>query len=258
MKVYILNFLKYKDLIVELVRRDIAVKYRNSYLGVLWSLLNPLLMMVVLSIIFSTVFNNAIENYPLYLLTGRLIYSYFAEATNFAMDSIVVNHSLIKKVYIPKYFFPLSKVFSSFITSLVALIPIAGVMIFTGVGFSLYNLLALIPLIILLITCAGAGLILATVMVFFRDLKHFYSIVLMIIMYMTPIFYPASIIPEKYRAFIELNPLFPLVNMFRDAILYQRFFEISDLLQSIGYAITFLIVGSFVFYKFQDRFIFRL
>ncbi|GAA0378600.1 ABC transporter permease [Paenibacillus motobuensis] len=258
MKTQISNFFKYRDLLIELIVKDIKIKYRNSYLGVLWSLLNPLLMVIVLSIVFSTLFKHDIANYPLYLLTGRLVYSYFAEATNFAMDSIIVNSQLIKKVYVPKYFFPISRVISSFVTSLISLIPVVGVMIFTGVSFSLYNLLFFIPMLILMFISMGIGLILSTVTVFFRDLKHFYSILLTIVMYMTPIFYPANIIPDKYRVLIEFNPLFPVLSMFRDVLIYQQRFNYFDLIVSFAYAVFFVVAGMIMFYKKQDRFIFYL
>jgi len=227
-------------------------------LGVLWSLLNPLLMMVVLTIIFSEVFKSKIENFPVYVLTGRMLYSFFSEATNFAMNSIINNSQLLRKVYVPKYFFPLSRVCSSFITSLIGLIPIFLVMIITGVQFSFYNFLIVIPLFLLLVIAMGAGLILSTIFVFFRDMGHLYSVVLMILMYMTPIFYPASIIPDKYHWIIELNPLYPVLKMFRDLMINGQLFEWYELLIAGVYAVIYFVVGVFVFYKKQDRFIFHI
>ncbi|NKI24250.1 ABC transporter permease [Paenibacillus dendritiformis] len=252
------NFLKYKDLLLELIKKDIKLKYRNSFLGILWSMLNPLLMMVVLTIIFSTVFNNHINNFPVYVLTGRIIYQFFSESTNFAMDSIHANSQLIRKVYVPKYFFPLSRVCSSFITTLISTVPLLFVMLMTDVTFSWINIMFIIPLLYLLIISAGIGMLLASITVFFRDMKHLYSIVLMLIMYMTPIFYPASIIPEKYMPIIKLNPLFSVVEMFRDVVMYGQLPGLGAHFICIAYVFIYGTIGILVFYKTQDRFIYHL
>ncbi|WP_219835279.1 ABC transporter permease [Paenibacillus sp. R14(2021)] len=255
---YVANFIKYKDLLAELVRKDIKIKYRHSYLGVLWSLLNPLLMMIVLTVIFSAVFKNHIEHFPLYVLTGRLIYSFFSDSTSFAMNSIVDNSQLIKKIYVPKYFFPIARVLSTSITSLVSLIPIFIVMLISGVSFHLSNFLIVVPLALLIIISTGIGLILSVLMVFFRDLKHMYSIFMAVLMYMTPIFYPESIIPHKYLMFIELNPMYPILDMFRTLLNDGGGLHTSSLLLSCTYALFYLLVGLFLFYKKQDRFIFYI
>ncbi|NRG00454.1 ABC transporter permease, partial [Paenibacillus dendritiformis] len=246
------------DLLLELIKKDIKLKYRNSFLGILWSMLNPLLMMVVLTIIFSTVFNNHINNFPVYVLTGRIIYQFFSESTNFAMDSIHANSQLIRKVYVPKYFFPLSRVCSSFITTLISTVPLLFVMLMTDVTFSWINIMFIIPLLYLLIISAGIGMLLASITVFFRDMKHLYSIVLMLIMYMTPIFYPASIIPEKYMPIIKLNPLFSVVEMFRDVVMYGQLPGLGAHFICIAYVFIYGTIGILVFYKTQDRFIYHL
>ncbi|WP_367303816.1 ABC transporter permease [Paenibacillus dendritiformis] len=240
------------------MKKDIKLKYRNSFLGILWSMLNPLLMMVVLTIIFSTVFNNHINNFPVYVLTGRIIYQFFSESTNFAMDSIHANSQLIRKVYVPKYFFPLSRVCSSFITTLISTVPLLFVMLMTDVTFSWINIMFIIPLLYLLIISAGIGMLLASITVFFRDMKHLYSIVLMLIMYMTPIFYPASIIPEKYMPIIKLNPLFSVVEMFRDVVMYGQLPGLGAHFICIAYVFIYGTIGILVFYKTQDRFIYHL
>ncbi|CAH8767336.1 ABC transporter permease [Paenibacillus dendritiformis] len=258
MKKNIQNFLKYKDLLLELIKKDIKLKYRNSFLGVLWSMLNPLLMMIVLTVIFSTVFNNHIENFPVYVLTGRIVYQFFSEATSFAMDSIHANSQLITKVYVPKYFFPLSRICSSFITTLISTVPLLFVMLVTNISFSWVNIMFIVPLLYLLAISAGIGLLLASITVFFKDMMHLYSIVLMIIMYMTPIFYPASIIPAKYMPIIKLNPLYSVVEMFRDVVIYGQLPGLGLHLICLAYIFVYGIVGVFVFYRTQDRFIYHL
>lgn len=252
------NMIKYKDLFLELVKKDIKLKYRNSYIGVLWSMLNPLLMMVVLSVIFSTLFKSSIENFPIYVLIGRLVYTLFSESTSFAMDSVLANSQLIKKVYVPKYFFPISRICSSFITNLISLVPIIIVMLVTGMEFSFYNLLIIVPIVFMFLICTGFGLIMATVNVFFRDIKHLYSVILLILMYATPIFYPESIIPDQYKFILYVNPMYPVLHMFRDSVMYNSILSEEDIIFSCVQAVICLIIGLAVFYKKQDRFIFYL
>lgn len=258
MKQYILNLLKYKDLFFELVRKDIKLKYRNSILGVFWSMLNPLLMMVVLSIVFMELFRVEIPNFPIYVLIGRILYQFFSESTNFAMDSLHVNAQLIRKVYVPKYFFPLSRVCSSFITTIIALLPLFIMMVVTGMTFDWVNLLFMLPLLYLFIICSGIGLLLSSINVFFKDMKHFYSVMLLVVMYMTPIFYPVSIIPDQYLVLFWLNPLYPVVEIFRDIVMYGSMPDPTMHLLSIVYAVIYWIFGLFVFYKCQDKFIYYL
>lgn len=258
MRQNIRNFWKYRDLFFQIIKKDISIKYRNSFLGIIWSMLNPLLMMVVLTIIFSSIFKNQIPHFPVYVLIGRIVYQFFAESTNFAMDSIHVNAQLIRKVYVPKYFFPLSRIFSSFITTLISMIPILLVMVVTGIPFRWLNLLVIFPLIYLLFVSIGMGLILSAVNVFFRDMKHLYSIILLMLMYMTPIFYPAEIIPEKYMFIIQLNPLFDIVQMFRDVMINNVVPNLSTHLVSLSSAVVYCLIGVIVFYKSQDRFIYHI
>lgn len=255
MERFVRNLIRYKDLFIELIKKDIKLKYRHSYIGVLWSMLNPLLMMVVLTIVFEALFRRQIEHFPVYVLTGRVLYAFFAEATNAALDSIHANAQLIRKVYVPKYLFPTARVVSAFITNMAAFVPLILVMIVLGMDFSPYNLLVIVPLLLLLIISVGVGLVLATVAVFFRDMKHLYSVLLTILMYMTPIFYPESIVPERYLPIMELNPLFPVVRMVRDTLMHNTLPGAGDLLVASGYAVLYLIVGLVVFYWKQNRFI---
>ena len=255
---FVANFIKYKDLLFELVKKDIQLKYRNSVLGVLWSMLNPLLMTIVISIVFMTLFKSDIAYFPAYVMAGRIIYQFFAESTDFALASIQANSSLIRKIYVPKYFFPLSRICSSFVTTLIALVPFVLLMVVMGVPFQWTSLLFFIPLFYLFGISVGVGLLLSSIYVFFKDTKYLYSVFLTIIMYLSPIFYPASIIPEKFLLFIQFNPLFIIMEMFRDMVLYGSLPSALDHLVSILYMIVFGAVGLMVFYKSQDRFIYYL
>lgn len=258
MKRHVLTFIKYKELLWEFVKRDIKLKYRNSVLGIAWSMLNPLLIMVVLTFIFSNVFKNSIPNFPVYCLSARLLYDFFAQATSQSMGVIVGKSGLIKKIYIPKYLYPLSKVISSFIIFLISLIPLVIIMIVTGVPFNKMNILIIYPLIMLFFITLGISLLLTTVNVFFRDIEHLYSVILLIIMYMSAIFYSVDIINPEYSFVLELNPVYPIISVFRDCILNGAITTPLDWILSSVYACISIVIGLIVFYKNQDKFIFNL
>jgi ABC-type polysaccharide/polyol phosphate export systems, permease component len=252
---FIAAFMQYRSLLRELVLRDIRVKYRRSYLGLLWTLLNPLLMMVILTIVFSTLFTTNIENFPVYLLCGQVIFNYFNEATNTSMTSVIGNAGLIKKVYVPKYLYCLSKVLSAAITLFSSLIALFLVMLFTRSTFYLTTFLIFIPICYILLFSLGISLILSTVAVFFRDILHLYSVVLMGWMYLTPLFYPKEILPDFLQTFLPFNPLASIIQMLRELILYGSVPTVEQHIQCIIPCFLALIIGLYIFYKNQDKFI---
>lgn len=252
---HIKNFLKYKHLLKELVVRDIKVKYKRSVLGILWSVLNPLLTMIVITIVFSNLFRFEIENFPMYLITGQVLFNFFAESTNMAMISIYTNSQLIRKVYVPKYIFPLSKLLSTFVNLLFSLVAIIIVAIITKVKFKISIFFIIFSLIYLLLFSFGISLILSTITVFFRDVEHLYGVLLTAWMYLSAIFYPIDIIPEKYMIFFDYNPLYHIITHFRLALFYGEIpsFELNIL--CLKESLLLLIIGLIVFYKKQDKFI---
>ena len=191
-------FVKYRALIDQLVMRDIKTKYRRSILGLLWTVLNPLLMMTVLSIVFSYFFQRygEVENFPVYLLCGQVIFNFFNESTSIAMGSIVHSGELIKKVYVPKYLFPISKVMSSGVNLLASMIALVIVMVVTRSRVTPTILLALLPLLYVLLFSTGVSLFLSAAAVSFRDLMHLYSVLTTAWMYLTPVIYPMSILDD--------------------------------------------------------------
>ena len=252
------NFIKYYDLLIALLLRDIKIKYKRSILGFAWSILNPLLMMIVMSIVFSTIFKTDIKNFPMYLITGQVIFTFFSEATNMAMMSIIGNGGLIKKVYIPKYIFPLSKVMFSFTNMLFSLIAVVIVAIATKLPITPAILLFPLPLIYVFIFSLGVGLLLASYAVFFRDLLHLYGILLLIWTYLTPIFYPITILPENVKKVMMFNPMFVYIDNFREIILYGKVPSLSSNLLCICYSLIALLVGTLAFRKTKDKFIFYI
>ena len=186
---------KFVSLFGELVKRDLRLKYRRSVLGYFWSLLNPLMMMTVMMVVFSYMFRFEIENYPLYLICGQTMFNFFNESTTRAMFSIIDNGILLKKVYVPKYVFPISKVLSCFVTMSFSLLAILIVMVVTRVQFHLTILLFWVPMLYLLVFCCGMALVLSAMSVRFRDVTHLYSVLVMAWMYATPVFYPIEAVP---------------------------------------------------------------
>ena len=249
MKSYIENFKKYRFLLWELVKKGVKLKYRRSYLGILWTLLEPLMTMIVLSVVFGTLFGNKDPHFPVYILCGRLMYSFFSSATNGAMKAIRTNAGMIKKVYVPKYIYPLSSVLFNYIIFAISLIVLVVVSIVLKVYPTIYLAQAIIPLILLLITAFGVGMILSTMAVFFRDLEYLWSVGLMIIMYASAIFYK----PEK----LKCNPLYLLIHNFRQAV-FGMPMNMKFLAASIVFAIVSVIVGLIFFYKKQDEFILHI
>lgn len=252
---FIVNFSKYRFLLKELVKRDIKIKYRRSVLGIFWSFLNPLLTMVVLTIIFSSIFSVSIENFPVYFLTGKLVFDFFAQGSKGAMMSIIRNADIIKKVYVPKYMYCLGVIFSNFVTFTLSLIVLFMVMIATQADFTIYILYSILPIFLLLMFTIGAGLLLAALTVFFRDIEHLYGVFVTMLMYGSAIFYPASIIPEKYQFLFDLNPIYAIISLCRDSFLYGQMFDTGTLLYASVSSVVVLILGIFLFYKYQDKFI---
>lgn len=249
------DLFRYRWLLEELVSRDLKIKYRRSILGYLWSVLNPLLMMVVLTIVFSTMFRFDIPNYPVYLLAGQLLFAFFSESTSMAMNSIINGASLIKKVYLPKYIFPLSRVLSSFTTMVFSLLALFIVMVATSANF--YPTLILVPLVLLymLLFSLGVSLILAVAVVYFRDMQHLYGVFLSALNYLTPIFYPASVLPDWLKPYMVFNPLYNFIDFFRKILLYGQWPSADEYIICTIYAIGSLLLGSYVFEKHQKNFI---
>lgn len=261
------NIKKYKFLLSQLVIRDFKVKYKRSVLGVLWSVLYPLLMMMVMAIIFSNVFKFNMEgvNYLVYLMCGLVVFNYFSEATNNAMGSIFGNSALLNKVYIPKYIFPVAKCLFVGINFLFSLIPLLLIIIFSGnpaegtkCAFNVYYLLLPFIYVCMFMFTLGVGYILATVSVFLRDMVYIWGILLTILNYFTPLFYQLSMLPQEMQMIFKLNPLYIYINATREIILYSTMPTPLYLFACFGSAFIMLLVGLFVFKKNQNKFVYYM
>ncbi|MBA4701146.1 MAG: ABC transporter permease [Ruminococcus sp.] len=255
---YIQNFLKFNPLLGELVARDIKIKYRRSVLGVFWTLLNPLCMMIILSIVFSNLFKFDIENFPLYILSGQVIFNFYSDSTSGAMSSIIGSAALIKKVYVPKYLFVISRVFSSFINLMASFTALLIVMVATRTELHWTVFLVPIPLFLLVLFSLGIGLALAAITVKFRDIMHLYNVFVTALLYLTPVIYPMSILPPWLYKVVMLNPITNILMMFRDVMLENTIFNMTSLIIAILESLLSLGVGLYIFYKNQDQFILNI
>lgn len=250
------SFYKFRHLLKQLVEKDIKLKYRRSFLGYVWSVLNPLLVMLVMYIVFSHMFRSDIENFPAYLIIGQTTFTFMTEATNQSIFSILGNGPLLKKVYVPKYIFTLSKVTSSLVNMLFSMVAMFIVFIATKVPFSLYMLLIPIVLVELYIFTLGLSMFLAQASVFFRDIQYIYSVLTTAWMYLTPLFYPIEQLPEWLQKGIAIfNPMYHYVAQFRTLVLEQRIPDGSTLLYGFFLAFLFLLIGIRSFVRNQDKFI---
>lgn len=238
-----------------LVSKDFKLKYRRSMLGVLWSVLNPLLMMIVLTAVFSTVFRFNIENFPLYLILGQTLFTFMSDATSSAMSSIIDSAPLIKKIRINKALFPLEKVSFALVNFMVSLIAVVAVMLFFKVVPAVNILWLPFLLLTIFLFSLGIGLLLAALSVFFRDVMHLWSVLLTAWTYATPLFYPVEILPEWAVPIMNANPMYYYVSFFREIALYGSAPTLEQIAICLFCGVGALIVGFAVFKKQEKKFI---
>ena len=252
------TFERYSFLLHQLVSRDFQLKYRRSILGVLWSVLNPLLMMIVISSVFSYVFRFKIENFPVYLILGQTLFGFFSEATTGSMTTIIFSAGLIKKVYIPKYIFPVEKVLFSFVNFFISLIAVVIVMLIFRIPF--HGTLLFLPLLLLylLLFTLGIGILLSCAAVFFRDIIHIYGVFLAAWTYITPIFYPIDSVSPVMQKVLMFNPMTHYVLYFRDITMYGVVPTLRSNLLCLVVGVVSVTVGLLVFRRKQDKFILHI
>lgn len=251
-------FTRYGFLIRQLVQRDFKTKYKRSALGMAWSFLNPLLTMAVQYVVFSTLFQSDIPNYPVYLLSGIVFFNFFSEAVSMGMTSITGNASLIKKVYMPKYIYPVSRILSSLVNFVLAIIPLLLVMVITGTAFTPALLLLIFDMLCLLGFVTGMSLLLTTSMTFFQDTQFLWGVISMMWMYLTPLFYPESIIPAQFLTFYHMNPMYQYITFARICIINGVSPEPTAYLWCILSSVVVLGLGILTFKRHQDKFVLYL
>lgn len=248
------EFMDYLPFLKELVKRDFKIKYYKSVLGVLWTVLNPLIMAVISTIIFSTLFRRSIEYYPIYNISGHLILTFFSTATRQSLSSIYGHSGVFRKFKVPQYMYCLSNVTITFITLLFSTITMFILAIIIGVPLHFTILLTPLPLLLAFVFTLGCSLILAAYGVFFRDLNHLHGILTYALNFVTPTFYPIDIIPVEYRFIWEFNPLYLYVQMLREVFIYNTIPTEKSLIVATSYAVLTLILGILIFKEKRNKF----
>ncbi len=249
---------QYLFLLRELVSRELKRKYSRSRLGILWSILNPLLSMAVLSMVFSSMFRHSIENYPIYYLTGNLCWSLFTTSTNTSMTALVDNQTLLLQVKAPKMIFPLARVAAAFVNFLYSLAAYGVMLAVSGIRPDLHMLLFPAVAALLLLFAVGCSFILTIAYVFFGDIRHLYSVLLTLWMYLSALFYPVEAVPEFARQIIVQNPVYNYVTAARACMLYQTMPGTEIWIRMILWAAAALWAGWLCFGVWQDKIIQKL
>lgn len=253
---YFREMWKYRDFLSLLVEKNIKLKYRRSWLGYVWSVLNPLFIMIVMTIVFSAMFNREIENFPVYLFCGQLLFNFMSTATTLSMFSITDNADLLKKTYVPKYLFTLARVTGCLVDLLFSMGALVIVMAVTGAKFTPYVLLFPFVILQLYVFTVGLSLFLAQASVFFRDVQFIYNAVITAWMYFSAIFYPLEALPEAAVWIIRhFNPMYFYIGQFRDLVYYGRMPGHIIIMAGCSCAVLMLVFGLWSFMRSQDKFI---
>lgn len=254
----ILKLKKNQFLFEELVKRDFKQKYKRTALGMAWSILSPLITLLVLNIIFSNFFGQRIPHYTIYLFCGNLLFSYFSESTNGGMNSLMANAGIFSKVNVPKYIFLLSKNVSSLINFGLTLIIFFAFVFAEGLPFTVKFLCLLYPIGCLIIFNIGMGLILSALFVFFRDIGYLYSILTMLMMYASAIFYSVDILPAAYQPLFLGNPIYVYIKYFREIVIDSQIPSLEYHLLCAFYAALVLFIGGFIYKKYNHKFLYYI
>jgi ABC-2 type transport system permease protein len=249
---------RYRDLIAQLVARDVKMRYKRSVLGVAWTMLNPLLTMLVMTFVFSHLFRFEIDNFPVYLLSAVICWNFFAQSTTSAMYQLVSGGSLLRRIYLPRATFALSAVGTGLVNLALAVVPLIAIMLITGTKFgpgTLWLFAAVIPLVAFAL---GIALLISSLSVSFPDVIEMYQVVLTMWSFLTPTFYPVSIIPPEYQWLIALNPMYYLMEFFRSAT-YRSTLASSEVISAaVAIAAITLLVGWMTFTARADRIAYRV
>lgn len=252
------DLVRYRDLLKQLVMRNIKTRYKRSVLGILWTLLNPLLMMSVLTVVFSHVFRIHTVNYPVYALCGLVLWNFFGQTTTGAMSELLWGGSLMNRIYLPRAIFAVSALGTSLVNLLLSLIPLLILMLVTGAPIRWTILFLPVPIVLVTLFSLGVALFLSTLAVYFSDVIEMYQIVLTAWMYLTPIIYPKETIPPEYHWLFNLNPMYHLVELFRAPLHGGALAGWKTLCAATVAALLSLAIGWITFARKADEFAYRI
>ena len=250
----------YRYLILQLTRRDVLTRYKRSVLGVAWTMLNPLGMMIVLTLAFSHIFRfDTVYGYPAFVLSGLIAWNFVSQTTTAAMVNMVWGGGLLHRIYIPRTSFALAAIATGMVNVTLSLVPLLLVMVATGVPLRLTALFIPIPMILLAMFALGLGLTISTLAVFYPDVAEMYAIAIIGWMYITPVIYPIEILPETYRFWItHLNPMYYLIELFRAPLYYGRIPSLAEIAPAAAIALVTLVIGWIFFTYRSDEFAYRI
>ncbi|MCR4754397.1 MAG: ABC transporter permease [Lachnospiraceae bacterium] len=245
----------FRDMIYELTHRELRGKYKGSVLGFLWTYINPLAQIVVYYFFFSMVLRNGIEKFHLYLIVSMFPWNFFVGGVIQGLGSVRYQGDLVKKVYFPRQILPIVSVTVNFVNMLISFLIIYSVLLVSGWGIDMRLQLWLIPIMLMeYILTLGLALIFAAVEVYFRDIEHIMSVIMMIWMYVTPMFYSLDIVPDNLKRFFYYNPMLYIIGMYQRVLYYKVSPGNDYLLRAIVFSICFLLIGWIVFHKLERRF----
>ena len=247
------RLLSYRDLCWELVRRELRIRYRRSLLGFSWTMLQPLATMIVLHVVFSSIFRFKVDNYPVYVLAGLLFWNFFSQSIVMSMNSLRTNAGLIQKLPVPKAVFPVAAIFSGLINLAFALAPLLVILVVTGHPLKPALLFLPVAVAIAALFTLGAGLLLAPLSVFFMDVVELVGLLLQLVMFLTPIMYPMAILPERWHWIVRFNPVRSILEVFRDPIYYGKIPPWSHLSVALALAVGLFALGAWSVSRVERR-----
>lgn len=249
------RFKEHKFLFSELVKRDFKKKYKSTYLGMVWSVLSPLLTLLIMRLVFTNFFGRGQEHYTTYLFCGNVIYAFFSDSTNGGMGSLLANAGIFTKINVPKYLFLFSKNISSLINFGLTLIIFFIFCIIDGITFSWCFFMLIVPIVCLIIFNVGVGLILSAFYVFFRDMQYLWSVFTMLLMYMSAIFYTVESFGSYAKLFL-INPVFVYIKYFRLIVIDNTIPSLEINVLAVGYALLAFAIGALCYKKWNHRFLY--